>query len=76
MLKDVSGIKQYQVRKTNEKIIVNLIIDNNFKDESKKIILETLDAYIPGEMKYEIVFNQDLIYSSNGKFKLFIDNSL
>ncbi len=76
MLKNVSGIKQYQVQKTKDKIIVNLIVDNDFKDDSKKIIFGTLDEYIPREIGYEVVFNQKLIYSKNGKFKVLIDNFL
>jgi phenylacetate-CoA ligase len=75
MLKNVSGIKQYQVQKTKEKIIVNLIVTDDFKDESRQVILNTLNEYIPAEINYELVFNQDIIYSDNGKFKLFVDNS-
>ncbi len=61
MLKNVSGIKQYQVQKTKDKIIVNLIVDNDFKDDSKKIIFGTLDEYIPREIGDEVVFNQNYL---------------
>jgi phenylacetate-CoA ligase len=75
VLRDIEGIKQYQVQMMRNKIILNLIIDRNFKTESKKKILNTLDDYIPSEVMYELVFNREIIYSSNGKFKLLVDNS-
>lgn len=75
MLKSIEGIKQYQVQKTKNKILVNLVIDEKFKVESEKIILSTLKEYIPTEINYELVFNREIIYSNNGKYKLFIDNS-
>lgn len=75
MLKNVEGVKQYQVKKTKDKIVINLIIDELFKMESEKIILTTLNEYIPSEIKYELVFNQEILFSKNGKFKVFIDDS-
>lgn len=75
LLRDVEGIKQYQVKKIKNKIVINLLIDNQFNTESEKLIKENLNAYIPPEMNYELVFNQEIVYSDNGKFKLFIDNS-
>ncbi len=75
MLKDIEGIKQYQVKKLKNKILVNLIIDEKFNSGSEMIIRSNLNEYIPPEMNYELVFNQEIIYSDNGKFKLFIDNS-
>lgn len=75
MLKNIDGVKQYQVQKKKDKILINLVTDDNFKPEYKKIILSTLDEYIPSEIMYELVFNEKIIYSGNGKFKLFVDNS-
>ena len=74
ILKSIEGIKQYQVQKKKNKILVNLVIDDNFKKESELTILSALKEYIPPEINYELVFNQEIIYSNNGKFKLFIDN--
>jgi phenylacetate-CoA ligase len=74
MLKNVSGIKQYQIQKLDNKLLINLIVDKEFKDESQNIILENLSEYIPSDIQYDLVFNQQIIYSKNGKFKLFIEN--
>lgn len=74
MLKNINGIIQYQViRKKADSIEVNLITSNEFKEEYKEIILETLQEYIPGELHYELVFNHPTIISKNNKFKLFVD---
>ena len=75
MLKNIDGIKQYQIIKYPEKISVNLVIDGELSNDSKKIINDTLQEYIPKEVKIELVFNKEIEYSSNGKFKLFIDKS-
>ncbi len=76
MLKNIDGIKQYQIIKFNDKISVNLIIDGELSSDSKKIIQDTLSDYIPKEITTELVFNNEIIYSSNGKFKLFVDRSV
>ena len=47
----------------------------NYLVDSKRIISETLQEYIPKEVNTELVFNKEIEYSSNGKFKLFIDKS-
>jgi phenylacetate-CoA ligase len=74
MLKNISGITQYQiVKKSYNKIEINLITNNYFKDEFKEIILNTLKEYIPSELQYNLLFNQPIILSSNNKFKLLID---
>jgi phenylacetate-coenzyme A ligase PaaK-like adenylate-forming protein len=74
MLKDVSGIVQYQViKKSDELIQINLITNEEFKVESKSIILNTLNEYIPAELKYELIFNDPIVHSKNNKFKLFVD---
>ena len=75
MLKNIDGIKQYQIIKYDDKISVNLVTDGELSSDSKKIIQETLIEYIPTEIKTELVFNQEIIYAQNGKFKLFIDRS-
>ena len=75
MLKNIEGVKQYQIQKTKDRILVNLVTDDKFKTESEKIILSTLNEYIPPEINYDLVFNREIIFSNNGKFKLFIDNS-
>ncbi len=74
MLKNVNGITRYQiVKRTENKIEINLLTNDDFKDVYKGLIFSTLDEYIPSELKYELVFNQQVITSENNKFKLFVD---
>ncbi|MFW9928793.1 MAG: hypothetical protein ACFFD1_05345, partial [Candidatus Thorarchaeota archaeon] len=76
MLKNIKGIVRYQIIKTKDrKIEVNLITNNEFREEYKKIILNTLKEYIPSELEYELVFNKSVILSKNNKFKLFVDQT-
>ncbi len=75
LLKQVNGIKQYQVIKNESKITVNLIVENIIEPDIKQKILNTLNQYLHNEFKVELVFNQEIINSTNGKFKLFIDIS-
>ncbi len=76
MLKNISGIKQYQIVKNEiDKITINLVTDSSFKVDSKDIITNTLNEYLPKSIKYELIFNGEVIYSQNGKFKLFIDQT-
>ena len=75
MLKNIDGIKQYQIIKYSDKISVNLVLEKDLTNQSREIIDSTLKEYIPDEIKTEVVFNQEIVYSPNGKFKLFIDKS-
>lgn len=76
MLKNISGIIQYQVvREETNRIKINLITDDNFGSNSRDIIIDTLNEYLPKALKFDLVYNQDLVKSTNGKFKLFIDKT-
>ena len=76
MLKNISGIVQYQVVKKSQDLIeVNLITNSQFKKESENIILSTLEEYIPEGLEYNLIFNAPVIKSKNNKFKLFVDLS-
>jgi phenylacetate-CoA ligase len=76
LLKQLNGINQYQIVKVaSDKIIVNLKVDSTFSEEDRKKIKENMNEYIPKELHYDIVFNDSIKTSSNGKFKLFIDNT-
>ena len=75
MLKNIDGIKQYQIIKYNDRISINFVIDGELSADAIKIINETLKEYIPDQVKTELVFNKEVEYSQNGKFKLFIDKS-
>ncbi|GEM_PF-571266 len=73
MLKEISGIKQYQIVQTSpNELRINLITDDSFKEEYKKVILSTLDDYLKGVIDYTVVYNDPVIKSGNNKFKLLV----
>lgn len=77
MLKNISGIKQYQiVQDTYDHIKINLVIDQGFEEKDKSVIKETLESYLPQSLKYDLVFNRPIVLSNNGKFKLYINEIL
>jgi phenylacetate-CoA ligase len=76
MLKKVDGIKQYQIiMKSKNELEVNLISEKNIDENSKTIIKNTLSEYLPKSLKYSLVYNNPIIQSKTGKFKLLIDQS-
>jgi len=76
MIKNISGIMQYQVvMKSADLLEVNLITNPDFKEDYKKLISETLKEYLPAYLKYNLVFNRPVVMSKNNKFKLFVDLS-
>lgn len=76
MLKNISGIVQYQIVKREKDLLdVNLVVNSDFNNDSKIIIHKTLNEYLPKELKYNLIFNKPLIHSKNNKFKLFVDLS-
>jgi len=76
MLKNIDGVKQYQIVKYSaDKIRINLAVNGHFNNSSKDIINNTLKEYLPKDLQYDLVFDDKFIYSQNNKFKLFIDTS-
>lgn len=76
MLKNIKGIKQYQIiKKESDKISINLLTTSEFQDSYKEEILKTLKEYLPINLRYELVFNKEIYLSKNGKFKLFLDET-
>lgn len=76
LLKQVKGIKQYQIEKTSKrKIIINLVIDKNYNTDDEIIIKESLMEYLQNKLEWEIIYKVRIPVSKTGKFKLFIDRT-
>jgi len=73
ILKDIEGVKQYQVVQTSPyELKVNLITDKTFNRSNIRIINESISNYLQDAINYKLVFNEPIIKSQNGKFKLLI----
>jgi phenylacetate-CoA ligase len=76
LLRLVKGIRQYQIEKvTNDKIIINLVKDEEFTESENKIITESLNEYLAGKINWEIKILDKIEESKTGKFKLVIDRT-
>lgn len=77
LLKQINGVKQYQVTKVKDnKIVLNLIINSDFSESDKFKIEENMKEYLPKELQYDIVFNDEIQISKTGKFKILIDKTI
>jgi hypothetical protein len=77
LLKQINGVKQYQVTKVKEnKIILNLVINSDFSEDDKFKIEENMKEYLPKELQYDIVFNSNIQISKTGKFKILVDQTV
>ena len=76
LLKQIAGIKKYQIEKIKENlIIINLVVSSSFQNEDKQRINSALFEYLGNKINYEIKFVDDIYTSKNGKFKLLIDRT-
>jgi phenylacetate-CoA ligase len=76
LLKNISGLKQYQIEKIEDDLIhINLIKTSEFSPKDLTIIESALKEYINDKIKYEIRFVDDIEVSQTGKFKLLIDKT-
>lgn len=76
LLKKVNGLKQYQVEKAaDDLIIINIVRSDSFRPEDMAIIESALTEYLNGRIRYEIRFVDSIGMSGTGKFKLVIDRT-
>jgi phenylacetate-CoA ligase len=74
LLKKLKGIKQYQVIREEENLLTILFVKtNDFSEVDLGLIMESLDEYLNGKMKYNIRFVDKIDVSKTGKFKILID---
>jgi len=76
LLKQVKGLKQYQIEKIeNDLIVVNLVKSQEFVSEDRQIIESALEQYLTGKIRYRIRYKDRIDSSPTGKFKLVIDRT-
>lgn len=77
LLRLVKGIKQYQVVKVSEnKLIVKLVTDNDFKDRDLQTINESLKEYLGENISWAIELMDNIDSGKSGKFKLIVDKTI
>ena len=76
LLKKVNGLRQYQVEKVSDDlIIINLVKTDAFTPEDMNIIESALKEYIKDRIRYEIRFVDTIELPQTGKFKLVTDRT-
>jgi phenylacetate-CoA ligase len=77
LLKNINGLKQYQIEKVeHDMIFVNLVITNEYSDKDRVIIHSALREYLAGKIRYKVRYVDRLEPSPTGKHKLVIDRTL
>ncbi|MFW5795406.1 MAG: hypothetical protein ACOCV1_07995 [Bacillota bacterium] len=77
LLKQIKGIRQYQiVRKDKNNIVIKIVSTNDFDELDKKKLIEGLDEYLKNRINYKIEFVNKIEVSRSGKFKLLIDQTV
>lgn len=76
LLKQVKGIKQYQIEKlSDELLVINLVKSMDFSEIDLEIVRNSLDDYFNDRIKYEIRFCDRIEHSKTGKFKILVDRT-
>ncbi len=76
LLKQVTGIKQYQIEKIRKDLIrINFVVDPGYSPDDEKIVQSSLEEYLGGKIKWELVYVDSIDISDTGKFKLLIDKT-
>ena len=76
LLKQVTGIKNYQVEKVQkDKIIIKLVTTKSFSTSDSEKVKSSLREYLKDKIKWEIEYVDSIAVEKNGKFKLLIDKT-
>lgn len=76
LLKQVKGIKQYQiVRVSEDKLVIRFVTFDIFKEDDLKILHKGLYDYLAGKINYSIEIVDEIKVAKTGKFKLLIDET-
>ena len=76
LLKQLNGIKQYQIEKVKEdQLIIKLVVSNAFEAQSKSKMEDSLQTYLGDVIKWEIQIVDKIEVSKTGKYKLLIDKT-
>ncbi len=76
LLKQINGLKQYQIEKVDEDLIlINLVKTDEFTASDRERIESALNDYLNERIRYQINYVDNIESSPTGKFKLLVDRS-
>jgi phenylacetate-CoA ligase len=76
LLKQINGLKQYQIEKIAEDLIyIKFVKTSEFREEDHQKIKSALNEYLGTKLNYKIRFLDKLESSTTGKFKLLVDKT-
>lgn len=76
LLKQVNGIKQYQIIRVEENLLhIYFVTSDKYAEKDESVVDGALKKYLGGKINYEIKYSDAIEVSKNGKFKLLIDKT-
>lgn len=76
LLKQIQGLKQYQVERLTENLInINFVTTDEFSESDYKKLDEALMEYLNNKIDYKITLVNNIEVSKTGKFKLLVDKT-
>jgi phenylacetate-CoA ligase len=76
LLKQIDGIKQYQIERVEDDLIhVNFVKNDKYSERDHETVKSALEEYLNGKIRYEIKFVDKIQLAKTGKFKLLLDRT-
>jgi phenylacetate-CoA ligase len=77
LLKNVNGIRQYQIERISEYLIhINFVRTQDYTEKDHQIIETALHEYLKDKIHYKICYVNKIETPQTGKFKLVVDRTL
>ena len=75
ILKDVSGIIQYQVeQRAVDRIVVRIVKSQNFREEDQRTLLSNLSEWLGEEVEVKLEYVDDISLTPTGKQKIVVSH--
>jgi phenylacetate-CoA ligase len=76
MLKNIRGIKMYQIEKVKQDFVrINLLVNEQYTNSDEHYINEYIASYLNNKIGYEINYPEHIEPSRSGKHKLLVDKT-
>lgn len=70
-----SFMKIQFIQDTLKKVVVKVVVDDNFKEEHKEFLINELKHKLGSDMEMDIKIANDILVTKSGKYKMIINNA-